>query len=92
LERYFYIVFFFYRKPNVSPPETFRFGSLHVGGIPPGHAVPLSEVAVSDGFTGCIADVTFNSVRLNFANVTKGDAAIIGKCADPDQVAPPPIG
>lgn len=72
------------RESNVPQPEAFRFASLHIGGVPSSYLTNLGKMSTSEGFIGCISDVAFNGILVNFANSSVSSSAFIGKCEDPD--------
>ena len=68
----------------MSNPPSFKFGSLLVGGVPASNVVSLSKVGTSSPFVGCIADVTFNGILINFANSSDYNGVNIGRCSEAD--------
>lgn len=58
-----------------------RFGALgrvYFGTVP---AEVDKVAAIESPFGGCIGDVTFNGIVINFENVAEGRDAIIGQCS-----------
>lgn len=67
---------------RVATAPSFKFGSLFVGGAPSDYPLGVGKVASTAPFSGCIGDVTFNGVLVNFANATDRENVLVGKCTE----------